>query len=124
MYNGELPTLSRDNFNDYYEDIILNRDSADYQLPEDFFETFITRIANANVQGAPTLTLPSPELFYLFEFSKLFKIGGLSSPYDAIEGSRVQIPQALTPVLKERQINISLLNNDGEYEEAPIYSFE
>ena len=36
----------------------------------------------------------------------------------------MQIIQALTTILKDRGLNISLLNNDGDYEEAPTYFFE
>ena len=54
-------------------------------------------------------------LLYIFEFSHIYKVGGIASPYATIEWSRVQNPQALTIILQDKGINIALLNNDGEY---------
>ncbi len=64
------------------------------------------------------------DLLYLFEFSRIFKVGGIASPYATIEWPRVQTPQALTAILQEKGINIALLNNDGEYQHAPIFFHE
>ena len=58
------------------------------------------------------------------EFSKTHKGGGISSPYASIEWPGVQIPQALTTILKDRGLNIFLLNNDGVHDTAPAYFFE
>jgi hypothetical protein len=59
-------------------------------------------------------------LFNSFEFSRIYKVGGIVSPYATIEWSGVQTPQALTTILQDKEFNIALLNNDGEYQHAPI----
>ena len=49
---------------------------------------------------------------------------GIASPYATIEWPGVQTPQALTAIVQDRRIIISLLNNDGEHQHAPIYFYE
>jgi len=64
-----------------------------------------------------------PDLLYLLEFSKIDKVGEISSPYASIEWLGVQILQALTTILKDRGLNIFLINNDGALDTAPAYFF-
>ena len=70
------------------------------------------------------ITLSPTDLLYLFEFSRIYKVGGIASPYANIKWPRVQTPQALTAILQDKGINISLLNNDGEHQHAPIFFYE
>jgi hypothetical protein len=44
----DLPTSFLDNFNDTYEDLILNANNNEFQPPGDFMESFITGIVEAN----------------------------------------------------------------------------
>jgi hypothetical protein len=68
--------------------------------------------------------LTSTYLLYLFEFSEIFKVGRISSPYAVIEWLGVHIPQATTSVLQNRGIKLSLINNDGEYQDTTIYFYD
>jgi hypothetical protein len=36
----------------------------------------------------------------------------------------VQIPQATTAILQNRGIKLSLINNDGEYQDTTIYFYD
>jgi hypothetical protein len=76
--------LSRDNLNAIYEDLILNNND-DFQPPKDLTDALIVGIASANPQSAPTIILKPTDLFYLFESSKIFKVGGIASPCATIE---------------------------------------
>ena len=80
---GELPTLFRDNMKDSYEDLILNNND-DFQTPADFIEIFIEGIATAEAQGETTVTLSPKDTLYRFEFYRIFKVGGIASPYATI----------------------------------------
>ena len=62
-------------------------------------------------------------LLYLFEFSRIYKVGGIASPYATIEWPWVQTPQALSVLLRDKGISIALLNNDSEYKDAPIFFY-
>jgi len=75
-------------------------------------------------QNAPSITPRRTDLLYLFQFIKIFKVGGIESPYATIEWTRVQTPEALTAILEDRGINIALLNNNGEYKDVPIFFYE
>ncbi len=61
---------------------------------------------------------------YLFEFSRIYKVGGIASPYATIEWPGVQTPQALTAKLQDNGKKFALLNNDGKYQHAPIIFYE
>ena len=117
--NGELPTLFRDSLKASYEDLIMyNKD--DYQTPNDFIEIFIEGIAASEAKGETIITFPPKDTLYLLELYKIFKVGGIASPYATIEWPGVHIPQALTAILQDKGLNITLINNDGEYQEASI----
>ena len=121
--NGELSAIFRDNLKETYEDMLLS-DKDEYIPPTDFIDTFITVIEATESSNAREITLTSTNLLYLFEFSKIFKVGGISSPYAVIEWHGVQIPQAITRILQKRGIKLSLVNNDGEYQDSTIYFYE
>jgi hypothetical protein len=61
---------------------------------------------------------------YMLEFSKIHKVGGISSPYASIEWPYVQIPEAFKAILKEIGLNIFLLNNDEFLDTTHAYFFE
>jgi hypothetical protein len=85
--------MFQDSFTDVYEDLILNNDNANYKPPENFIKAFITTIAYQQEEKA--VTLPPTNLFYPFEFRRIFKVGGLSSPYATIELPCVYIDPAI-----------------------------
>jgi hypothetical protein len=87
-------------------------------------EIFFEEIAAAEAQGETIISLSFKETLYLLEFCRIFKVGGIASPHATIEGPGVQIQQALTAIFQSKGVNITLINNDGEYQEAPIYFFE
>ena len=83
----------------------------------------ITNVTKA--QGGSVITLSQIDTLSLFEFYRIFKVGEIASPYATIEWPRVQIPQALTTILQDKAIKITLINNEGEFQdEAPIYFYE
>jgi len=108
----------RDSLNDVYEDLLLNPDN-DYLPPEEFIDTLITIITEACAQYEAAITIPSTDLLHLPEFSKMHKVGGISSPYASIEWPCVQMPQALTTILRDRGLDIFLLNNEEVHDMAP-----
>ena len=73
-----------DNLNEIYEDLILNNDN-DFNLPEDLIDSLVTSISLAESENEANITLEPTELLYLFEFSRIYKVGGISSPYATIE---------------------------------------
>ncbi len=82
--NKELLTLFRDILKDSYEDIIVNNNAA-FQTPYDFVGIFIEGIAAAEAQGEAIISLSPKDILYLFEFYRIFKVGGIASPYATIE---------------------------------------
>jgi len=96
MDSGELPALFKDNLNHIYEDLILNNDN-DFHPPEDLIDSLVTSISSAESQNKANITLETTnycickvvfvfsKLLYLFEFSRTYKVGGISSPYATIE---------------------------------------
>ena len=103
--SGELPTIFRDILRDIYEDIILNN-TDDFQPPKYFIESLTEEISVAEAQGESTISLSPADALYLFEFYKIFKVGGIASPYATIEWPGVQIPQALIAILQDKGIKI------------------
>ena len=89
--SGELPTIFKDNLKGTYEEILLN-DKDDFIAPDDFINTFITSNKAIDSINSGAVSLPTIDLLYLFEFSKIFKVSRRSSPYAAIEWPGVQIP--------------------------------
>ena len=81
--SGELSILFRDRFKDTYEDYILT--NKDYQPPDDFIDIFMNAIVGADANNDEAITLSPSYNLYIFEFSKIHKIGGIASPYASIE---------------------------------------
>ncbi len=106
-----------------YEEILLN-DKDEYIPPTDFIDTFITAFQAAKSANAWEITMTSTDVLYLSEFSKIFKVGGMSSPYAVIEWLGVQIPQAIKAILQNRGIKLSIVINDGEYHDTTIYFYD
>ena len=121
--SGELPTIFRESLNDVYEDILLNQET-EYQPPEEFIDILITGIIEADAQDEAAVTISSTDLLYVLEFNKIHMVGEISSPYASIEWPSVQISQALTLIIKDRGLNIFLLNNDGILDTIIAYFFE
>ena len=113
--NGELRALFKDNLNDISDKLILNID-CDFQPPKDLIDSLVTSISAAELQNEATITMEPTDLLYLFEFNHIYKVvGGIASPYATIEWLGVQTPQAPIAIIQDKGINITLLNNDGEY---------
>ena len=73
--SGELPTLFRNSYKDTYEDDILTE--KDFQPPDDFIDIFINAIVAADTNKDEAITLSPSDSLYLFEFSKIIKVGGI-----------------------------------------------
>jgi hypothetical protein len=101
----------------------MNSDN-NFQPPEEFIDTLIACIIETGAQDEAVITIPYANLLHLFEFRKDIKVRGISSPYVSIEWSSVQIPHALTPILKDGRLNIYHLNNDGVHDTTAAYFFE
>ena len=86
--SGELPALFKGNLNDIYEDLILNNDN-DLCPPEDLIDSLVTSISTAESQNEANITKEPTNLLYLFGFSRIYKVGGIASPYATIEWPRV-----------------------------------
>jgi len=84
MDSEELATLFRDCLNDVCEDLLLHPDN-DYIPSEELIDILITCIAKVDAQDEAAITIPSTHLLYLLEFSKIHKVGWISSPYASIE---------------------------------------
>jgi len=120
--SGELPILFRDSFKDTYKDYILT--DKDYQPLDKFIDILINTIVGAYADNVEAITLSPSYNLYLFEFSKIHKIGGIASPYASIEWIGIQIPKALTTILHHKGIKIALINNDGYFHESVIYFYD
>jgi hypothetical protein len=119
--SGGLSIVSRDRFKDTFEDYILT--DKDFQLPDNFIDTFINEIVAANADNEEAITLSPSKSLYLFELSKIHKVGGIASPYASLEWPGVQIPQALTTNLQHKGVKIALINNDDYFQESIIYIY-
>jgi len=71
--------LLRDSLNEIYEYLILNNDS-DFHPLEDLIDSLVTSISSAESHNEANITLEPTSLFYLFKFSRAYKVGGISSP--------------------------------------------
>ena len=69
----------------------------------------------AGAEGETIISLSLTDTLYMFEFYRIFKVGGVASPYATIEWPGIQISQTLTAILHDKGINITLINNDGEF---------
>jgi hypothetical protein len=87
--------------------------SQNYNIPNDFFTAISDDIDYAG--DTETVELHSPELLYLFNFYKINKIGGTTSPYVNIEWPMIQIPLAITPLLHDKGLNFFLSNDNNEW---------
>ena len=84
MYSGELPAPFIDIPRDIYKGLIMNNDN-DFHLPEDLIDSLVTSILAADLRNETNITLELTDLLYLFEFSRIYKVGGIASPYATIE---------------------------------------
>jgi len=74
-------SYSKDNLREIY-DKIFDIDAKPLPTPEDYY----TPLANA-IEAAGeghTTTMDQHELLYLFEYHKISKVGGVSSPYACV----------------------------------------
>ncbi len=94
------------------------------QTPTDFIDLFINAIGAAYIDNADETVMEPTTLLYLFEFGKIYKFGGIASPYATIEWQGVQTPQAITSILQNKGIKIALVNNDGYLHESTIYFYD
>ncbi len=58
----------------------------------DLLDSLVMSISAAESQNEVNITMEPTDLLYLFEFSRIFKVGGIASPYATIEWSGVQTP--------------------------------
>jgi len=76
--SGELPILFRDSFKGTYEDNLFT--DKDFQPLDEFIDIFINAIVAADADNDEALTTSPSDNLYLFEFSKIHKVGGIASP--------------------------------------------
>jgi len=64
--------------------------------------------------------LHSPELLYLFEFYRITKTGGTTSPYVTIEWPWIQKPMVITSLLHGKGLNFPFINDNNEWEQYDV----
>ena len=60
----------------------------------------------------------------ILEYSKIYKAGGVSSPYAIMEWLGIQIPQAISTMLNEIGLRFNFVTDTGSYEEGDIYFYD
>ena len=106
----------------HYEALLDDSGNHGYTIPSDFY----TAISDAiNYVGDATIVeLHSPELMYLFEFYRIFKIGGTTSPYVSIEWPWIQIPMAIKSLLQDKGLIFPFINDNNEGEQHDVHFYE
>ncbi len=60
-----------------------------------------TAIAESTIANNNIISLKNIDLLYFVEFNRIYKVGGVSNPYDNMEWPGIQIPQAISTMLTE-----------------------
>jgi hypothetical protein len=63
-------------------------------------------------------------MLYLFEFHKIFKIGGANSPYACIEWQGIQIPQVILSLMDVKVLRVTFYNNKRVADEHTLHFYE
>jgi hypothetical protein len=55
------------------------------------------------------------------EYIRIYKVGGVSSPYASMEWHGINIQQDISIMLKEIGLRFNFVTNTGSYEEGDLY---
>jgi hypothetical protein len=88
---------------------------------EEFVDTIAMAIAEFAATNTNTITLKNIDLLYLMEFSRIYKVGGINSPYVNMEWFGIQIPQVVSIMLNEIGLRFNFVTDTGSYEEGDLY---
>jgi hypothetical protein len=119
---GRLLQLFKDSLKDVYENTISLDGGDAQQIPDDYY-TALNEATEASTDQS-TVKLDSKTLLYLFEFSRISKMGGLNNPYDIIEWPGIQIPQAILSNLGDKPLKCTFITDEGGWEEHFITFYE
>jgi len=121
--NGELHALLQDNLAEQYDGILLHPDD-DFSPPEDFVDIIATAIAEAAAANNNVIELKNGDLLYLLEYSRIYKVGGVSNPYAIMEWPRIRIPLAISTMLYGIGLRFNFVTDTGIYEEEDLYFYD
>ena len=93
-------------------------------IPEDFVDIIATAMSESATTNNNTIALKNIDLLYLMEYNRIYKVGGVSSPYANMEWPGIQIPQAISAMLTEIGLQFTFYTDVGCYEESVIYFYE
>jgi hypothetical protein len=78
-------------------------------------------MAKAAATNNNAIELKNRDLLYLLEYSIIYKVGGVSSPYAGMEWHGIQIPEAISTMLNEIGLRFNFVTATGSYEERDLY---
>ena len=93
-------------------------------IPEEFVDTIAMAIAEFAATNTNTIALKNIDLLYLVDFSRIYKVGGISSPYASMEWPGIQIPQAISAMLMEIGLQFTFYTDVGSCEERVMYFYD
>ena len=102
----------------HYETLLADAGNKDFTIPNDFYTAISDAIDYAG--DATTVELHSLELLYLFEFYRITKTGGTTSPYVTIEWPWIQKPMVITSLLHGKGLNFPFINDNNEWEQYDV----
>jgi hypothetical protein len=111
--------MLRESMHAHYEALLDDNGNQDYTIPNDFYTAISDAIDYAG--DATIVELHSPDLLYLFEFSRSSKIGGTTIPYVIIEWSGIQISMAITSLLQDKGLNFPFIDDNTEWEQYDVH---
>lgn len=121
--NGALQPYLQDSLSKQYDEILLHPDN-NYIIPEDFVDIIATAISESAAANTNIIVLKNIDLLYLMEFSRIYKVGGVSSPYAGMEWPGIQIPQAISAMITEIGLRFTFADDIGSYEESVLYFYD
>ena len=81
----------------HYEALLGINTTHDFIIPGDFYSA-IADVIDFD-EDSPRVELYSSEILYLFEYCRVTKVSGTSSPYVCLEWARIRIPRAIISLL-------------------------
>ena len=91
-------------------------------MPEDFYSALNETVEVAGAQAI--VELNASYQLYLFEFSKITKIGGINNPFVTMEWPGIQITQAIASNLIDKFLKFNFITTKGNNEEQLITFYE
>jgi len=120
--NGAIQPFIQDSLAEMYEELLLNT-KEEFTIPEDFVDTIAITIAELPAEKN-RITLKNTYLLYLMECNMIYNVGGISSPYASMEWPGIQIPQAISTMIRETRLSFPIVTDIGCYEEGILYFYE